>query len=79
MKNVFGTSLFWLLVFVVAITYVKMFNAPLGMEVATWLATAPVSPTQLSDVQSAVLSGLNVMQGTDEQLQVSLDAISAKL
>lgn len=79
MKNVFETSLFWILVFVVGVSYLKLFNAPLGMDVANRLATAPVSVTQLTDVQSSIDSGLNVIQATQEQLQVSLDAISTKL
>lgn len=79
MKNVFGTSLFWIVIFGWAIFYIKLFDAALGTQVATWFASAPVAIQDMSGMQSSVMSGIATLEATNMQMQVTLDAIANKL
>ena len=79
MKNVFGTSLFWIVVFGGIVFYIKLFDPSLGTQVATWFATTPVSIQDLTGSQTALMSGIDTLEATNMQMQVTLDAIASKL
>lgn len=56
-----------------------MFDAPLGMQVATWFSSTPITAQDMSGVQASVMSGMDTLQATNMQMQVTLDAIATKL
>jgi hypothetical protein len=76
MKNIFWTSIFWLLLVAAGLFYIKAYDTTTGTQVANRLASVD---TTTSGTQDTLLSGMTLMQTNLEELTAKMDAVSSKL
>lgn len=78
MKKILWTTLFWLIVAVGFVFYMKMYNVQMVNDVSKWLgATSFVSQDTLTvEEQASVMSGIATMQTTLSDMQTKLDILA---
>jgi len=79
MKNIFWTTIFWLVIVVLFWFYVKSYNQDLWSQITAWLGNTWTIVGVSSDTSDSVLSGVNWIQTMLETMNTKLDDIATKL